>query len=185
MNQNTSPAHYPHVAISGATKLITRRMLLRFFSEKQRWTCLTIVRHECTNRSHSLALYKPEKATKKRGGGHKKKIQREPNLHITIGFIFLQYQPPETEATEQEKHKNKRGKNAEKNQGTTGEANETETERSIGQPTHEHQPCLGLRRSLNRRTTSRGTSIGKNTRTKKESQGGRTEKRNLGKQRKK
>ena len=174
MNQNTSPAHYPHVAISGATKLITRRMLLRFFSEKQRWTCLTIVRHECTNRSHSLALYKPEKATKK-------KIQREPNLHITIGFIFLQYQPPETEATEQEKHKNKRGKNAEKNQGTTGEANETETERSIGQPTHEHQPCLGLHRSLNRRTTS----IGTNTRTKKESQGGRTEKRNLGKQRKK
>jgi hypothetical protein len=105
------------------------------------------VRHECTNRSHSLALYKPEKATKK-------KIQREPNLHITIGFIFLQYQPPETEATEQEKHKNKRGKNAEKNQGTTGEANETETEISIGQPTHEHQPCLGLHRSLNRRTTS-------------------------------
>ena len=91
------------------------------------------MRHECTNRSHSLALYKPEKATKKRGG---KKIQREPNLHITIGFIFLQYQPPETEATEQVKHKNKRGKNAEKNQGTTGEANEIKTERSIGQPTH-------------------------------------------------
>jgi len=84
MNQNTSPAHYPHVAISGATKLITRRMLLRFFSEKQRWTCLTIVRHECTNRSHSLALYKPEKATKKRGGGHKKKISertKPPHHH--------------------------------------------------------------------------------------------------------
>jgi hypothetical protein len=100
-------------------------------------------------------LYISQRRPRKRGGGHKKKIQREPNLHITIGFIFLQYQPPETEATEQEKHKNKRGKNAEKNQGTTGEANETETERSIGQPTHEHQPCLGLRRSLNRRTTSR------------------------------
>jgi len=32
----TSPAHYPHVAISGATKLIAGLMLLCFFSKKQR-----------------------------------------------------------------------------------------------------------------------------------------------------
>jgi hypothetical protein len=97
-----------------------------------------------------------EREGHEKGGGKtkRKKIQREPNLHITIGFIFLQYQPPETKATEQGKHKNKRGEKAEKNRGRTGEANETETERSIGQPTHEHQPCLGLHRPLNRRTTS-------------------------------
>ena len=40
--------------------------------------------------------------------------------------------------------KTRREENAEKKTGTTREANETEKERRIGQPTHEHQPCLGL-----------------------------------------
>jgi hypothetical protein len=124
----------------------------------------------------ALGLYKRQSRGKerRRKNKKKKKIQREPNLHITIDFIFLQYQPPETEATEQGKHKNKRGENAEKNQGTTGEANETETERSIGQPTHKHQPCIGLHRPLNRRTTSREPRTRREHRRTKTQTGGKT-----------
>jgi hypothetical protein len=37
-------------------------------------------------------------------------------------------------------------------QKKTGELEKTETERSVGQPTHKHQSCLGLHHLLNRRT---------------------------------
>jgi hypothetical protein len=37
-------------------------------------------------------------------------------------------------------------------QKKTGELEKTETERSVGQPTHKHQPCLELHHLLNRRT---------------------------------
>jgi len=46
-----------------------------------------------------------------------------------------------------------------KTQKKTGELEKTETERSIGQPTHKHQSCLGLHHLLNRRTQRKTESM--------------------------
>jgi hypothetical protein len=51
----------------------------------------------------SLAEEAQRNKKKTRRGRRRKtgSIQRKPSLCTTIGFILLQYQPPETEATEQ------------------------------------------------------------------------------------
>jgi hypothetical protein len=48
--------------------------------------------------------------------------------------------------------KGHRGRERKKKQGKTGEEHVTETERIIGQLTHEHQPRLRLHHPLSRRT---------------------------------
>jgi len=67
----------------------------------------------------ALWLYKRQSRTEAKGGRTEKKLS-DGNWRKII-------RKPETEA---------KGEHRE-NQGTTGEANETETESSIGQPTHE------------------------------------------------